>query len=106
MQHLLFRARLGGHGLDRIEFLAGNQIHARENPFELIAQPSLDLAAHARGHAKRPGCHPGKIIEQAPRDKDAVVVADLNLDMIEEVRAVWQFYRDRRPDAYGDLVSP
>ena len=34
------------------------------------------------------------------------VVADLNLDMIEEVRSVWQFYRDRRPDAYGELVQP
>jgi N-carbamoylputrescine amidase len=52
-------------------------------------------------------CDPrGRIIAEAPRDKDAVVVADLNLDMIEEVRSVWQFYRDRRPDAYGDLVSP
>jgi beta-ureidopropionase len=52
-------------------------------------------------------CDPrGQIIAEAPRDRDAVVVADLNLDMIEEVRAVWQFYRDRRPDAYGSLVSP
>jgi N-carbamoylputrescine amidase len=52
-------------------------------------------------------CDPrGQIIAEAPRDKDAVVVADLNLDMIEEVRSVWQFYRDRRPDAYGDLVTP
>ena len=52
-------------------------------------------------------CDPrGKIVAQAPRDKDAVVVADLNLDMIEEVRSVWQFFRDRRPDAYGPLVAP
>jgi beta-ureidopropionase len=52
-------------------------------------------------------CDPrGRIIAEAPRDKDAVVVADLNLDMIEEVRSVWQFFRDRRPDAYGALVSP
>ena len=52
-------------------------------------------------------CDPrGRIIAEAPRDKDAVVVADLDLDMIEEVRSVWQFYRDRRPDAYGALVSP
>ena len=43
---------------------------------------------------------------QAPRDKDEVVVADLDLDMIEEVRAVWQFYRDRRPEPYGALVAP
>jgi len=52
-------------------------------------------------------CDPrGRIIAEAPRDKDAVVVADLNLDLIDEVRSVWQFYRDRRPDAYGALVSP
>jgi N-carbamoylputrescine amidase len=52
-------------------------------------------------------CDPrGRIIAEAPRDKDAVVVADLDLDLIDEVRSVWQFYRDRRPDAYGSLVTP
>ena len=48
----------------------------------------------------------GKIIAQGSRTKDEVVVADLNLDMIQEVRDVWQFYRDRRPDQYGPLVQP
>ena len=52
-------------------------------------------------------CDPrGQIVAEGPRDKDAVVVADLNLDMIEEVRSVWQFFRDRRPEAYGALVQP
>ncbi|HUG53448.1 MAG TPA: nitrilase-related carbon-nitrogen hydrolase [Vicinamibacteria bacterium] len=52
-------------------------------------------------------CDPrGIILAEGPRDKDAVVVADLNLDLIEEVRSVWQFYRDRRPDAYAPLVRP
>ena len=51
-------------------------------------------------------CDPrGQIIAQAPRDEDAVVVADLNLDMIREVRNTWQFFRDRRPDSYGQLVA-
>src|SRR5918993_4634671 len=51
-------------------------------------------------------CDPrGKIIAEAPRDKDAVVVADLNFDLIEEVRNTWQFFRDRRPDTYGSLVA-
>jgi len=50
-------------------------------------------------------CDPrGQIIAEGPRDDDAVVVADLNLDMIREVRNTWQFYRDRRPETYGDLV--
>ena len=52
-------------------------------------------------------CDPrGQIVAEAPRDSDALVVADLNLDMIAQVRNVWQFYRDRRPDAYGALVAP
>jgi len=51
-------------------------------------------------------CNPrGKIIAEASRDKDEIVVADLNLDMIQEVRDVWQFYRDRRPDMYQDLTA-
>jgi len=50
-------------------------------------------------------CNPrGKIIAQASRDKDEVVVADLDLEMIAEVRKTWQFFRDRRPDSYEPLV--
>ncbi|MFY9227432.1 MAG: nitrilase-related carbon-nitrogen hydrolase [Blastocatellia bacterium] len=49
-------------------------------------------------------CNPrGKIITQASRDKDELVVADLDLDMIQEVRTQWQFYRDRRPELYDDI---
>ncbi len=52
-------------------------------------------------------CDPrGRIVAEAPRDCDAVIVADLDLGLIDEVRSVWQFYRDRRPDAYGALVAP
>jgi N-carbamoylputrescine amidase len=51
-------------------------------------------------------CDPrGQIVAEAPRDRDAVVVADLDLDMIEEVRQTWQFYRDRRPETYDELVE-
>ena len=38
--------------------------------------------------------------------KEELVVRDLDLDMVTEVRQTWQFYRDRRPEAYGDLVRP
>ena len=40
------------------------------------------------------------------RNTDDVVTADLDLDMIREVRNVWQFFRDRRPDAYDALTAP
>lgn len=50
-------------------------------------------------------CNPrGQIMKQASRDKDEVVVADLDLDMIQEVRNVWQFYRDRRPETYERIA--
>ena len=52
-------------------------------------------------------CNPrGQIMAQASRNRDEVVVADLDLDEIREVRTIWQFYRDRRPDAYGELTAP
>ena len=51
-------------------------------------------------------CDPrGQIIAQAPRDEDALVVADLNLDMIRDVRNTWQFFRDRRPETYESLAQ-
>jgi len=48
----------------------------------------------------------GQIVSQGSRDQDELVIADLDLDKIREVRNIWQFYRDRRPDSYGDLVAP
>jgi beta-ureidopropionase len=48
----------------------------------------------------------GQIIAQASEDNDELVVSDLDLHMIDEVRQTWQFYRDRRPDAYAELVRP
>ncbi len=46
----------------------------------------------------------GNFLAVGSEDKDELVVASMNLDMIEEVRRTWQFYRDRRPDSYGDMV--
>jgi len=51
-------------------------------------------------------CDPyGKILSQGSRDKDELVTADLDLDLIQKVRSHWQFYRDRRPETYGDLAK-
>ena len=50
-------------------------------------------------------CDPrGNFLSVGSEDKDELIVAEMNLDMIEEVRRVWQFYRDRRPDSYEDVV--
>jgi beta-ureidopropionase len=51
-------------------------------------------------------CDPrGQIIAEGSRDQDELVVADLDMDKIREVRNTWQFFRDRRPDLYGPIVD-
>jgi N-carbamoylputrescine amidase len=35
-----------------------------------------------------------------------LVVRDLDMNLLAEVRDRWQFYRDRRPDSYDSLVKP
>jgi N-carbamoylputrescine amidase len=51
-------------------------------------------------------CDPrGHIIVEGSRDKDEVIIGDVDFDMIKEVRNVWQFFRDRRPETYGDMVK-
>ena len=46
----------------------------------------------------------GEIIAQAGDQEDEVVVAELDLDMVKEIRNAWQFYRDRRPETYLDIA--
>jgi beta-ureidopropionase len=50
-------------------------------------------------------CNPrGKIVAQGSRDKEEVIVAELCLDEIDQVRQTWQFFRDRRPESYGEIT--
>ena len=48
----------------------------------------------------------GRIFAQASETDDELLIADLDLSLIDEVRAVWPFYRDRRPDAYQAVTAP
>jgi N-carbamoylputrescine amidase len=49
----------------------------------------------------------GQIVGEAASDtEEELVIRDLDLDEIDEVRKQWAFYRDRRPDAYDELVAP
>jgi N-carbamoylputrescine amidase len=51
-------------------------------------------------------CDPrGEFLAEGCRDEDELVIADLDLDKIREVREVWQFFRDRRPETYGSLTE-
>ena len=47
----------------------------------------------------------GQIVAIASEDKDELLVTEIDLELIDEVRATWQFFRDRRPEAYQDLTA-
>lgn len=47
----------------------------------------------------------GTIEAQASYDRDELLVHEIDLDMIREVRNTWQFFRDRRPESYQPLVE-
>ena len=92
--------------------ICGNSSSPRtQSPTDISSAPSTVSATEkpwsiGEFYGKSYFCNPrGKIVAQASRDKDEVLVADLDLDMILEVRKVWQFFRDRRPESYGILTK-
>ena len=47
----------------------------------------------------------GEIFSIASEDKDELLIAEFDLDLIDEVRTTWQFFRDRRPETYDKLTN-
>ncbi len=51
-------------------------------------------------------CDPyGQIVKKAPADKEEILIAEIDLSMVEKTRIVWPFFRDRRNDSYQDLTK-
>ncbi|OLP03472.1 hydrolase [Mycolicibacterium porcinum] len=48
----------------------------------------------------------GRVLVQAPRDEEAVLVADLDLDQRRDWLELFPFLLTRRPDSYGPLTAP
>ena len=46
----------------------------------------------------------GEFLAQAGTDARELLLADVDLTRSEQVRRIWPFLRDRRIDAYGDLL--
>jgi N-carbamoylputrescine amidase len=47
----------------------------------------------------------GELLATAPEDEAKVLIADIDLDRSESVRRIWPYFRDRRIDAYEDLLK-
>lgn len=48
----------------------------------------------------------GEFIASPAGANDAIVFSDLDLNEVEETRDIWTFFRDRRPELYGELSRP
>ena len=47
----------------------------------------------------------GAVVAEAPTDREAILIGEVDLARIEEVRRGWPFLRDRRVDAYAGIGS-
>jgi N-carbamoylputrescine amidase len=47
----------------------------------------------------------GQILVEASEDKDELVFTDMDMEMVREVRTLWQFFNNRRPETYGSLTE-
>jgi N-carbamoylputrescine amidase len=47
----------------------------------------------------------GVVLAEAPVDKEAILLAEVNPVHLEDIRRNWPFLRDRRIDAYGGMTS-
>ena len=47
----------------------------------------------------------GRVITQASHDKEEILIADVDLKTLEDIRRNWPFLRDRRIDSYGPITS-
>ncbi|HWZ50270.1 MAG TPA: carbon-nitrogen hydrolase [Granulicella sp.] len=47
----------------------------------------------------------GRVIAQAPHDREDILIAEIDLKLLEDTRRNWPFLRDRRIDAFGGITS-
>ena len=47
----------------------------------------------------------GEILAQASHDKEEILIAEVDIDLQENVRQNWPFFRDRRIDAFSDITK-
>ena len=66
----------------------------------IMSIPTLMIFRDGIQLFSQPGALPKSALDDLLRQ-----VRELDMDLIKEVRDGWAFYRDRRPEAYGELVE-
>jgi N-carbamoylputrescine amidase len=117
-QILFYPTAIGWHPAEKTEYG-----HRQHSSWELIqrshaiANGCYVAVANRVGHEAPNGgqglefwggsfiCDPsGEILQKAAMSDEAVLVTEIDLDLVEIQRTHWPFLRDRRTDAYSDLT--
>jgi beta-ureidopropionase len=105
---LVFNPSATVESLSRYLWELEQPAHAVANGFWIAASNRVGVEAPLnpnKFYGSSYFCSPrGKIVAQASDSEDEVLVTDIDLDEIREVRNTWQFFRDRRPETYGELA--
>jgi N-carbamoylputrescine amidase len=95
MTRYLWDLELRAHAVTNIYYVCG------------VNKVGIDTGGSARNHfGTSLVIDPrGQVMAQASDTTEDVVVADVDLSVLPELRALWGYYRDRRPDLYGALAE-
>jgi len=117
---LFYPTAIGWHPAEKAEFGAAQRDAWRTiQRGHAIANGLYVAAVNRVGHEKPPGTSGdglefwgssfvadpfGVVVKEAPLDREEILLAEVDLARVEEVRRNWPFLRDRRIDAYQGLT--
>jgi beta-ureidopropionase len=95
MTRHLWDLELRAHAVTNIYYVCG------------VNKVGVDVGGSTRNHfgSSLVASPRGEIIAQANDTGEDMAVADIDVSVIPELRAMWGYYRDRRPDLYGPLAE-
>jgi beta-ureidopropionase len=95
MTRYLWDVELRAHAITNVYYVCG------------VNKVGVEIGGSSRDHhGDSLICSPrGEILAQASATQEDIVIADVDLSVISELRALWGYYRDRRPDLYGPVVA-
>lgn len=83
--------------LDRIPPKVGRGLHLDDDGIGMLGLRRLQASVNE-------GLAPGEVLMTLNKDNSCPRLS-INLETILEVRNLWRFYRDRRPEMYGAMVE-
>ena len=86
------------------------QGHAAANLLPVVAANRFGHETGSQTEIDFYGCsfiadNTGAKVAEAPRDAEAVLVANFDRTALDRLRLSWGLFRDRRPDLYGDITG-